>query len=202
VLADEIVRAKAKENAIAGDLTSEINRAKAAEAELEAAIGQASNAINVRIDPIEEDIQDLKNADIVISGRIDNIYKSYTTYILTSDEAPDSSKTYYTKDGEEYKVVENPSGSPKELGYYEIKTVTSGVLANEIKRSEEKDAELTTKLAELESNVGTNGILGLTNKAAIEKIYKETKEEDDTITTSGLLVDEITRATLAEDGLR
>lgn len=202
VLADEIARAKAKENAIATDLTNEINRAKGAEAALEGAIAQATDDIGARIQPIEEDVQDLKDADIVINNRIDDIYKKHTTYDLTSDEAPASNKTYYTKDGEEYRVVENPSGNPKELGYYEIKTVASGALANEIKRSEEKDAQLANKLAELESDVGTIGNLGAANKAAIEKIYKETREEDGTTTTSGFLKDEIERATLAEEGLR
>ena len=200
VLANEIVRAKAKENAIATDLTGEIARATGAEAELEAAISQVSEDLGTRIQPIEKDVEDLKNADIIINDRIDNIYKSYTAYSLTSDEAPDTNKTYYTKDGEEYKAVESPSGNPKELGYYEIKTVTSGVLANEIKRSEEKDAQLTTELAELESDVGTIGNLGMANKAAIEKIYKETEENGET-KASGLLVEEIKRATLAEEGL-
>ena len=47
----------------------------------------------------------------------------FYSYFLTADITVDTSKTYYTKTGSNYDVVESPTGNPSNNGYYEKKEI-------------------------------------------------------------------------------
>lgn len=54
------------------------------------------------------------------------------TYKLTADTAVVAGKLYFTRSGDEYELVTNPTGNPHSSGYYEIDTIGDEAVSNYI----------------------------------------------------------------------
>ena len=55
------------------------------------------------------------------------------TYAITEDTTVDASKTYYTKSGESYIVVDEPTGNPKTSQYYEVTSAKLPFIIGDLK---------------------------------------------------------------------
>ena len=76
-------------------------------------------------------LQEAKNSyseDLaLLDGQASNYMKEkYVTYVDSADTAVDSTKTYYTKDGDVYNKVTAPEDTGI-ANYYEAKSITKGV---------------------------------------------------------------------------
>ncbi len=58
---------------------------------------------------------------------------SENTYAITEDTTVDASKTYYTKSGESYIVVDEPTGNPKTAKYYEVTSAKLPFIIGDLK---------------------------------------------------------------------
>lgn len=58
---------------------------------------------------------------------------SENTYAITEDTTVDASKTYYTKSGESYIVVDEPTGNPKTSQYYEVTSAKLPFIIGDLK---------------------------------------------------------------------
>ena len=139
---DDTVAIQANENALGASAAAEIAMDSAAKAQesaniAEAEAGRAHVAANDAVaSSIAANIA--SNSALTQLSVVEDVASVLTwisehgTYKLSTDTSVVNGKLYFTKSGDDYSLITDPTGNPSTSGYYEIDTIGDETVANYI----------------------------------------------------------------------